>query len=81
MPSTPTLSAMISEVEREIKMRKEVYGRQVDGGKLRRAEAEYKIGMMEEVRKTLVWLEEIGRDDLKAYLAERKAKPNILGAG
>lgn len=71
MPSTPTLSAMISEITREIRMRKEVYGRQVGGGKMRKAEAEYKIALMEEAGKTLSWLESIDRDELKAYLAQR----------
>jgi hypothetical protein len=65
---------MISEVDREIRMRKEVYAGQVGRGKMRQAEADYKIAMMEEVKKTLLWLEMVDRDELKAYLAVRKAK-------
>lgn len=77
MPATPTLSAIIAEMEREIRMRKEVYPRQ----RMRASEAEYKIGLMEEGRKILIWLESIGRDELKEFLAQRKAKQDDVQGG
>jgi len=52
-----SLAAQIAEVEREIKMRRDVYARQVANGKMRQSIADYHIGAMEAVLETLRQLE------------------------
>lgn len=69
---TLSLQGQIAEVEREIKKRKEVYPRLVGSRKMRQQEADMLIGGMSDVLATLRWLEEIDREELKAYLASRK---------
>lgn len=51
--TTYSLDAQIAEVEHEIRMRKDVYGRQCNAGKMRRSIADYRIACMEAVLKTL----------------------------
>lgn len=47
------LAAQIVEVEREIGMRKHVYPRRVDNGKMRQHEADEKLAAMEAALETL----------------------------
>ncbi len=51
-----TLTMQISEVEREIAMRRQVYPSLVGKGKMRQAEADHKIAIMTAVRDTLTKL-------------------------
>lgn len=53
-----SLGQQIEEVDRELKLRREVYPRWTGSGKMRKAEAEYHLARMESVRKTLIWLRE-----------------------
>ena len=53
-----TLKMMVDEIEREIKMRKQVYGRQVDRGSMKKREADHLIAIMEAVRDVLKQLHE-----------------------
>lgn len=71
--SAPTINAIIAELDYEVRMRREVYARRVAARKMRQAEADYKIALMEEGRNVLAWLQSIDRDELKAYLAHRMA--------
>lgn len=51
--TTFSLQAQIAEVEREIKMRVDVYARQIASGKMRKSEAEYRTDCMRAVLETL----------------------------
>ena len=53
-----SLRVMIQEVEREIKMRRQVYPRQIARGTMRNGEAVELIEMMESVLETLQQLQE-----------------------
>jgi len=53
-----SLRVQIEEVEREIRMRRGVYPRQVAKGKLRQGEADELIRRMESVLGTLRWAQE-----------------------
>lgn len=55
--TTFSLQAQIAEVQREIKMRIDVYARQIAAGKLRKSEAEYRTDCMRAVLTTLQSLE------------------------
>ena len=48
-----TLSVQIAEIDREIKMREDVYARQVSAGKMRKSEMDYKINVMRDARDSL----------------------------
>ena len=48
------ISVQIAEVIREIGMRKQVYPRRVESGKMTQKEADYKIAVMMAVRDTLL---------------------------
>ena len=50
---TFSIEAQIAEVEREIKMRIDVYARQIAAGKMRRSIAEYHTNCMRAVLATL----------------------------
>jgi hypothetical protein len=54
---TISLNQQIDEVKRELKMRADVYPRQVNSGKLRQSLADYQIERMQAVLKTLEWLQ------------------------
>ena len=58
--TTFSLQAQIAEVEREIKMRVDVYSRQIRAGKMRKSEAEYRTDCMRAVLVSLRWLESSG---------------------
>lgn len=51
--TTYSIDAQIAEVEREIKMRTDVYGRSVTAGKMRHSVAEYHTNCMRAVLETL----------------------------
>jgi hypothetical protein len=52
-----SLNQQIDEVERELKMRRDVYPRQVNSGKLRQSMADYQMERMAAVLNTLQWLQ------------------------
>lgn len=54
--TTFSIQAQVAEVEREIKMRTEVYARQIASGKMKKSEAEYRTDCMRAVRDTLLEL-------------------------
>ncbi|MEZ5792502.1 MAG: hypothetical protein R3D34_17540 [Nitratireductor sp.] len=56
--SRVNLSQQIACVSREIAMRQQVYPGQVSRGKMRGAEAEYEIACMEQVLKTLRFVQQ-----------------------
>jgi len=53
-----SLNEQIDEVRRELRMRPDVYSRQVATGKLRQSVAEYQMERMEAVLRTLEWLQD-----------------------
>lgn len=53
-----SLAQQIEEVEREIALRKRVYPHQVSSGKMRQSVADYHLGRMQAVYRTLLWLQE-----------------------
>ena len=53
-----SIAGQISEVEREISMRREVFPRQVQRRMMKESEAELKIAYMEAVLRTLRWLQQ-----------------------
>jgi len=53
----PTLQAQISEVERELAMRKNVYAQRVAGRKMKQEEADLHMTLMGQVLLTLKWLQ------------------------
>lgn len=65
--TTFSLQAQIAEVEREIKMRVDVYSRQISSGKMRKSEADYRTDCMRAVLKSLQGLERMG---VKASVTE-----------
>lgn len=66
-----SIIGQISEVDREIAMRKQVYPRQVASGKMRQAEADLLIGRMEAVRRTLVFCHN-NEPDIRAFIAAKR---------
>jgi len=74
---TPTmikvpLAGQIAEVEREIVMRRQVYGRKVQERRMRPAEADLLIARMEAVLKTLRWLE-ANETQVRAFVDQQQA--------
>lgn len=53
-----SLSAQISEINRELSQRAKVYPPLIAKGKLRKSEADYHVAAMTAVRDTLQWLSE-----------------------
>jgi hypothetical protein len=53
-----TLNAQIGEVDRELRLRNDVYEIAISKGKMRRAVADLHLAHMRAVRATLVWLQE-----------------------
>lgn len=66
-----SIIGQISEVEREIAMRKQVYPRQVGSGKMRQAEADLLLARMEAVRQTLIFCH-AHEADIRAYIASKR---------
>lgn len=52
----PTIDEMISSVEREIKMRRRVYPRRVESGKMRQDQSDREILLMEDIKQILEYL-------------------------
>ena len=65
-----SLSQQIDEVERELRMRAEVYPRWVRNGKLRQSIADYQVERMEHVKASLEWLRD-NETDVRAYVATK----------
>lgn len=61
--TTYSLASQIAEVERELRMRREVYPRLVTTRKLRQAEADMRIAIMQSVLDTLTRLSLVGRQE------------------
>lgn len=57
----PSLEEQIAETEREVKMRREVYGRRVAEGKMTASRADRQIKMMEAIAATLRGLKDPSR--------------------
>jgi hypothetical protein len=53
-----SLTAQITEVDRELAQRKDVYARLVATRKLRQSHADYQMELLRAVRATLTWLAE-----------------------
>lgn len=71
-----SLASQIAEVDREIAMRRQVYGRRVNDRKMRQSEAELLIERMQAVRNTLAWLKD-NEADVRAFVeARRKGRPS-----
>lgn len=68
-----SLQAQISEVEREVKMREEVYPRRVKSGHMRESVATMQTDLMKSVLVTLQWLQE-HEAEVRAYAAEKKGR-------
>lgn len=51
-----SLNQQIEEVEREVKLREDVYSRQVAQGKMRQSIADYHLGRMKAALATLQWI-------------------------
>ncbi|KQZ87218.1 hypothetical protein ASD64_07205 [Mesorhizobium sp. Root157] len=67
-----SITSQLLEIDREIKMRKQVYPRRVAERKMRQAEADLLIGHMEAVRDTLLFCQD-HEADIRAYIAAKKA--------
>ena len=66
-----SLTGQIAEVERELALRRSVYPRQVDSGKMKQSLAELLIERMEAVQQTLMWLQR-HEADVRAFVEARK---------
>lgn len=65
-----SLHQQIDEVERELKMREEVYPRQVSSGKLRQSIADYQIDRLKAVKVTLEWLRD-NETDVRGFVVAK----------
>ena len=63
------LHAQIEEVDRELRLRKDVYEIAISKGKMRRSVADHHLDRMKAVRATLVWLQD-NEAMIKARLAQ-----------
>lgn len=68
-----TIHAQIAEAQRELRMRREVYGRQVALRKMRKAEADELILLQENIIATLEWCRD-NRDMCVEFERSRKEK-------
>ena len=57
----PTIHQQIASVEREIAMRKRVYPRWIDGGRMTQAKADHEIACMQAVLVTLQHVKQQGQ--------------------
>ena len=69
-----SISQQIDEVDRELKMRADVYPRQVSSGKLRPSIADYQIKRLEAVKATLEWLRDNETDVRGFVIAKIEAR-------
>lgn len=67
-----SLNQQIEEVERELDQRSRVYPRLISTGKLRQSIADYQVGRMEAVKRTLEWLRD-NETAIKATLGKDAA--------
>lgn len=68
-----SISAQISEVERELKMRRQVYPHQVAMGKMRKSVAEYQTDALAAVLDSLQWNRD-NRADVIEWIKAGKPK-------
>jgi hypothetical protein len=69
-----SLTSQISEVERELALRRSVYPAQVGKGTLKQSVADLLTERMEAVLKTLRWVEK-NELELRAFLAAKRVAP------
>lgn len=69
-----SIAQQIEEVEREIKLRREVYPRMVSAGKMRQSVSEYHLDRMLAVLTTLEWLRANEETVRAAVAAKEKAQ-------
>jgi hypothetical protein len=74
-----TIQQQVQAVEREIKMRQQVYPRQVSTGRMQQAEAELHISEMRAVLKTLQWLEKNRTAIINAVPPKEKVPDAVMG--
>lgn len=72
-----TIAAQISEVMRELALRRNVYPRLIGSGKMRQVEADLCNARMEAVQQTLMFCQD-HEADIRAFIA---AKPAMLDSG
>lgn len=51
---------LVAEVKRELNMRRSVYARRIEQGKMSTSDADWQIGLMQEVLKCIEWAIENG---------------------
>ena len=68
-----SIIGQISEAERELAMRGQVYPRQVATGKMRQGEADMLLARQEAIIKTLKWVQ-ANEADIHAWLDAKKGK-------
>lgn len=73
MTDRPSLGRQIAEVRAEIRMRRDVFARQVAARKMKQSEADYRIETMEAVLDTLLWCERHA-DVIRRVVTEVKAE-------
>lgn len=56
MSTKISIGQQIDEIERELKMRRDVYPRWVSSGKIRQSIADYQVARLEAAKATLEWL-------------------------
>jgi cbb3-type cytochrome oxidase cytochrome c subunit len=66
-----SLTSQIAEVQRELKMRADVYPRQVAARRMRQAEADLHVAHMRAVLATLKWLQ-ANEDAIRAHIENRE---------
>lgn len=71
-----SLTGQIAEVERELALRREVYRRQTDAGKMKQSLADLLMERMEAVLKTLLWLQK-HEAAIRDYVDQRKAEAGV----
>lgn len=75
-----SLVGQISEIDREIRMREQVYPKQIRDGKMRQAEAELAVERIHAVRATLVFIQE-NEAEIRAFIEQRKQERAATSRG
>lgn len=71
------LADQVKEAGRELGMRRNVYPKWVEAGRMEQCEADLRLAGMEAIHRTLKWLE--GRQDLIRDLAAVDQMPELVG--
>ncbi|MGX1259829.1 hypothetical protein [Sinorhizobium fredii] len=72
MASKISIIGQIAEIDREIRLREQVYPRQVQAGKMKKEEAEMLMSRIQAVRATLFFCQQ-HEAAIREYIAARKA--------